>query len=209
MLSKWWSGNFRCWYCWTFWFLRQLLRLSVFRIKEWTFVMNMWPEQIVLKIFAWVEHALTMGGVEDTLSVLLFLSLWPVGQHSLSSKDWCSSVISNTLTASLELHSPSGFTCFVCNKQVGHQADCSPPSSTEVKKAQSYICISPYVCVAWCLVMCRNNFNLSLPVCSVYCIIRMVEMICSKCSMKVAVALCLSTKPWRNIGGVEVKLHMF
>jgi len=41
----------------------------------------------VLKIFAWVEHALTMGGVEDTLSVLLFLSLWPVGQHSLSSKD--------------------------------------------------------------------------------------------------------------------------
>jgi hypothetical protein len=57
-----------------------------------------------------------------------------------------------------------------------HEADCSPPSSTEVKNACSRTSIPPYVCMTWCLVKHRDNFTftftltLTLPVFLVLCI---------------------------------------
>jgi hypothetical protein len=45
-------------------------------------------------------------------------------------------------------------------KRPGLEADCSPPSSTEVKNAWSYTS-TPYVFVEWRLFKHRDNFHLS------------------------------------------------
>jgi hypothetical protein len=46
-------------------------------------------------------------------------------------------------------------------KQLGHEADQSPPSSAEVKNAWSYTSIHQYVFMGWCLVKHRDNFTFS------------------------------------------------
>jgi hypothetical protein len=49
----------------------------------------------------------------------------------------------------------------VCSgiKRPKREADNSPPSSAEVKNAWSYTSIPPYVFMAWCLVIHRDNFS--------------------------------------------------
>jgi hypothetical protein len=47
-------------------------------------------------------------------------------------------------------------------KQLGREADHSPPSSAEVKNAWSYTSTPHYIFMAWCLVKHRDNFILPL-----------------------------------------------
>jgi hypothetical protein len=49
---------------------------------------------------------------------------------------------------------------FLGVKRLGHEADRSPPCSTEVKNAWGYTSTPPYVFMAWCLV--KHNDNTSL-----------------------------------------------
>jgi hypothetical protein len=49
-------------------------------------------------------------------------------------------------------------------KRPGREADHSPPSSAEVKKARSYTSTPQYVFMAWCLVKNRDNFTLTFTV---------------------------------------------
>jgi hypothetical protein len=44
-------------------------------------------------------------------------------------------------------------------KWLRHEADHSPPVSAKVKKAWSYISTSPYVFMASCIIMHRDNFT--------------------------------------------------
>jgi hypothetical protein len=44
-------------------------------------------------------------------------------------------------------------------KQLGREADHSPPSSAEVKNAWSYTSAPPVPFMAWCLVKHRDNFT--------------------------------------------------
>jgi hypothetical protein len=64
-------------------------------------------------------------------------------------------------------------------KQLGREADHSPPSSVEVKNAWSYTSTHQYVFMAWCLVKHRDNFTFTFnPLCcfstSVYCVVYFV-----------------------------------
>jgi hypothetical protein len=45
-------------------------------------------------------------------------------------------------------------------KQLGHEADHSPPSSAKVNNSWSYTSTPQYIFVAWCLVKHRDNFTL-------------------------------------------------
>jgi hypothetical protein len=42
-------------------------------------------------------------------------------------------------------------------KDLGYDADHSPPSRAEVKKAWMYAAILPYFCMAWCLIKHKEN----------------------------------------------------
>jgi hypothetical protein len=44
----------------------------------------------------------------------------------------------------------------------GHEADQSPPPSTEIKKEWSYTSTTPYVFMAWCLAITRDNFTFTI-----------------------------------------------
>jgi hypothetical protein len=45
-------------------------------------------------------------------------------------------------------------------RQLGHEADHSPPSTVKVKNAWSYIYTRQYIFMVWCLIKYRDNFNL-------------------------------------------------
>jgi hypothetical protein len=44
-------------------------------------------------------------------------------------------------------------------KQLGHEADHSPPSSAKIKNVWSYTCTPQYIFMVWCLVKHRDNFT--------------------------------------------------
>jgi hypothetical protein len=49
-------------------------------------------------------------------------------------------------------------------KQLGYEADYSPPPSSEVKNSWSYASTPSYVFMTWSLIKHKDNFTLPFPV---------------------------------------------
>jgi hypothetical protein len=84
----------------------------------------------------------------------------PSRGRSPSCPDWCwgpPSLLSNGYQGALS----SGV------KQLGHEADHSPPSSAKVKNMWHYISTPQYIFMVWCSVKHRDNFTFTLP--NYYC----------------------------------------